>query len=213
MQVIKSFSIKFVVFCSILCFFNLCHAGWLPVFQSTAFDLKSIHFPVDAQTGYAVGYGYNEAYVFKTTNGGWTWNPQTTGLSGGLKAVYFPMDTETGYAVGDHGLVIKTTNGGGDWAAQYSGVTSTLCAVQFPLDCDTGFAAGYDGVIIKTIDGGGSFVAEQAGKKFIGTQFCIQPNPFISTARVPGYENRLFNIYDVAGSLVATCRGMALGKI
>ena len=84
--------------------------------------LYSVHFP-DVNTGYAVG---NIGTIVKTTDGGTTWNSQSSGTSYFLYSVYFP-DTNIGYAVGgdplgNFGNILKTTNGGTTWTGQLIGV-------------------------------------------------------------------------------------------
>lgn len=40
----------------------------------------------------------------------------------------------------------------------------------------------------------------------------ISPNPFVSFARIPGYEGECFAVYDVSGRLLRTCLGAQVGK-
>lgn len=74
----------------------------------------SVHFPLDDQTGYAVG---EDGTILKTTNGGTNWSGQSSATSNILRSVYFPGNTLTGYAVGDGGNILKTTYGG-NWVEQ-----------------------------------------------------------------------------------------------
>jgi photosystem II stability/assembly factor-like uncharacterized protein len=69
--------------------------------------------------------GYNGS-IFRSTNGGQSWEKQRNGNSLANKKyhlldIYF-KDSNNGWAVGEDGLVIRTTNGGADWEA-YEKVT------------------------------------------------------------------------------------------
>jgi photosystem II stability/assembly factor-like uncharacterized protein len=50
--------------------------------------------------------------MFGTTDGGETWEPQTTGGMYGLQAADF-VDASHGWTVGSSGIVLGTTDGGG----------------------------------------------------------------------------------------------------
>jgi hypothetical protein len=78
-------------------------------------DLSALCFPVDANTGYAVGgYGPSSArvHIIKSTDGGASWPRQPPGTSVYLAGVNFPLDARTGWVVGDSGTILKTTDGG-----------------------------------------------------------------------------------------------------
>ena len=82
----------------------------LPIPQYT---LTSVFF-TDSNTGYIAG---NEA-IFKTIDGGETWNES---FDGGFNSIFF-ADSITGYAV-KAGTIIKTIDGGASWETLYSGKT------------------------------------------------------------------------------------------
>lgn len=67
--------------------------------------LCSVYF-TDENTGYVVG-----GTIFKTSDGGITWENQTSGNSINLTSVFF-TNADTGYVVGGGGTILKTTNGG-----------------------------------------------------------------------------------------------------
>jgi hypothetical protein len=50
--------------------------------------------------------------IFKTTDGGATWDTLISGTTHGLLSVHFPVNALTGYAVGRGGTILKTTDGG-----------------------------------------------------------------------------------------------------
>lgn len=59
--------------------------------------------------GWAVGVA---GTIIKTTDGGTSWNEQTSGTTVFLESVYF-VDIQTGWVVGSNGTILKTTTGGG----------------------------------------------------------------------------------------------------
>jgi len=133
-------------------------AGWVPQTSGTPYALYSVRFPIDAQTGYAVGA---QGTIIKTTNGGVLWVSQNSGTTRDLFSVNFPIDAQTGYAVGGvYGgtsrIILKTTNGGASWDTLHPDTVGCLLGVHFPSGPDTGFVVGsYAGnaLILKTIKG------------------------------------------------------------
>jgi photosystem II stability/assembly factor-like uncharacterized protein len=77
-----------------------------------------------------VGYFVTENYcasgcpvglIYKTTNGGCTWNPvnrPALPANEGITSISF-ADAATGWAVTDKGNVYKTTNGSNTWSCQF----------------------------------------------------------------------------------------------
>jgi len=94
----------------------------------------------------------NDVGVVRSTDGGDTWIPQSSGTSYDLFGVHF-ADAERGTAVGAVGTVLHTTDGGETWEPQESGTTHTLHAVHF-IDAVTGWIAGWGGIVLKTESGG-----------------------------------------------------------
>lgn len=125
-------------------------------------------FFLNADTGISVGgwcanCGGNPnkqcSFIFRTTNGGDTWNLQENDTTiSGYNAVFFANDT-LGYVVGTGGTIKRTIDGGQTWTKQASGTTTDLWDIRF-VNADTGFVAGgnvismYDGIILHTTDGG-----------------------------------------------------------
>ena len=72
--------------------------------------LWSIDFPISdaSQIGYSVG---DQGTIFKTSDGGSTWQSQQSGTSKRLNKIYF-IDLDFGFAVGENGLILRTTSGG-----------------------------------------------------------------------------------------------------
>ena len=88
-----------------------------PEFPISQYTLTSVFF-TDANTGYIAG---NEA-IFKTIDGGETWNES---FEGGFNSICF-TDTNIGFAVGGNGKIIKTIDGGELWIELSSGTTGEL---------------------------------------------------------------------------------------
>ena len=86
------------------------------IVTSTA-DLSGVAFS-DANHGWAVGAG---GTIIATTDGGATWNPQTSNVTADLSGVAF-SDADHGWAVGAGGTIIATSDGGATWNPQTSNV-------------------------------------------------------------------------------------------
>jgi photosystem II stability/assembly factor-like uncharacterized protein len=130
--------------------------------------LRSVHFPVNAQTGYAAG---QFRAVVKTTNGGSTWTiQQFPPGSDNLWSIYFPTDADTGYIAGDPGIY-KTTDGGTNWVRQDLTLTN-LRSVHFPANAQTGYAAGIN-LIVKTTNGGVSWVKQDSTHSLSSVHFPV----------------------------------------
>jgi photosystem II stability/assembly factor-like uncharacterized protein len=138
-------------------------------------ELKGVSFP-DADDGWVVGATQPLAQVgviLHTSDGGATWAPQASTLSGELSGVDFVDDTH-GWAITDEpsdfesgagASLERTSDAGQTWIAQFLRDTPVLTAVSFVND-DTGWVAGEDdstgggAVIFKTIDGGQTWTRE-----------------------------------------------------
>jgi photosystem II stability/assembly factor-like uncharacterized protein len=127
--------------------------------------LSSISFS-DANTGYAVGftrityvfgYKYPCARIYKTSDGGRTWNLQYDGsYDTYLISVYFP-EANTGYAVGS--TFLKTIDGGTTW----TDLSNTGGKSVYFNSADTGYVTGNVGNIIKTYDAGTTWTTQPSG--------------------------------------------------
>ncbi|NNJ48335.1 MAG: hypothetical protein HKP18_10940, partial [Acidimicrobiia bacterium] len=131
-------------------------ATWATQSTPTTEHLEDVDFPVNDQTGWAVG---TNATVLHTSDGGTVWSAQSVPTAQDLFGVDF-VDNLTGWAVGSNGTVLKSTDGGGSWVAQTSPLSVLLNSVHFPADASTGYAVGGNGTILKTTDGGTNWVAQ-----------------------------------------------------
>jgi photosystem II stability/assembly factor-like uncharacterized protein len=110
-------------------------------------NLYGVKF-VDADHGWVVGaFGA----VFRTVDGGKSWQPQVSHTTEMLFDVDF-ADAKNGWIVGRSGTILHTTDGGENWTKQ-SGTDKHLFAVDF-VDGQYGVTVGDWGVILSTSDGG-----------------------------------------------------------
>ena len=113
--------------------------------------LNSVSF-VDADHGWAVGSGSSmggSSTILATSDGGVTWQAQTSGTTDDLFSVVF-VDATHGW-LSSGGITLVTNDGGADWAPQ--GVGIPVNALSF-VDSLHGCAVGSDGGIATTTDGG-----------------------------------------------------------
>ncbi|MDP4116709.1 MAG: YCF48-related protein [Bacteroidota bacterium] len=142
--------------------------------------LNSVYF-VDANTGWAAG---NSGTIIRTTNGGNTWELQSSGVKHNLNSVYF-INGNTGWIAGDTNIILKTNNGGVTWFKQLD--TTLLChinSLSIP-DGNNGWAVGrtiyYNiGAIFHTRNGGAVWKLENLMNE---------------------YETPLFGTYFLSGSI------------
>ncbi|MEI6449710.1 MAG: S8 family serine peptidase [Actinomycetes bacterium] len=113
---------------------------------------------VDATQGWAVGEG---GLILATSDGGATWNAQSSGTLATLWGVDF-SDATHGWAVGDGGLILATSDGGDTWSAQSSGTFELLYDVAFS-DATHGWAVGEADTILATSDGGDTWNEQRSG--------------------------------------------------
>ncbi|MBN2057587.1 MAG: hypothetical protein JW782_02170 [Candidatus Saganbacteria bacterium] len=102
--------------------------------------------------------------VYKTTDGGSTWNSCVVGLdtTADFKSVQF-ISADTGWVAGENGLIYRTTNGGTNWSQQAAGLTgSTLNDLNF-IDQNNGWAVGAGGVIMATTNSGTNWTLQTSG--------------------------------------------------
>ena len=150
-------------------------------------SLKGIFF-VDENYGWIITYnapnGKNAGYIYRTTDGGNTWEEQFT-TEAALFNLYF-IDEQTGWVVGDRRSVYATTDGGQTWQfitdgsnqrhktsygqPEYLGKeplhTFTLYDIDF-TDTQNGWIVGDLGVILHTASGGkGKWKHQRGGPRF-----------------------------------------------
>lgn len=136
--------------------------------SSITTDLNSVHFPVK-DTGYATGLGK----IYKTTDGGGTWNLLYNTVSYNFSSVNF-LNSKYGFVVGHGGIILKTTDGGINWVQSVSNTTLSLSAVQI-IDQNTSFIVGGlnafsmpdSCLILKTVNAGGNWQIQKKNNQGI----------------------------------------------
>jgi photosystem II stability/assembly factor-like uncharacterized protein len=115
----------------------------------TVASLGQIQF-LNAQVGYARNIGNYYNRIYKTVNGGETWNIVFE-IDDDIKAFHF-VSASTGYFVGDSGMMYKTTNGGTTWQ-KLTIPYEYYVNVRFFSE-RLGYIVGEEGQLLKTTDGG-----------------------------------------------------------
>jgi photosystem II stability/assembly factor-like uncharacterized protein len=139
--------------------------------------LNAVSFP-SATTGYIVG---NNGVAFKTTNGGTSYTPITTGITNKHQEVFFVTD-QLGFVVGEFGDIRKTINSGATWTQLNISGMGTTKQIYF-TDILNGYTVNENVAVFGTTDGGITFT--NIGQTCLQTPLDIQ---FIndSTAFVVG---------------------------
>lgn len=124
-------------------------------------DVYEFGFADDDLTGWAC---QNHGDLDKTTDGGATWTPQTTGVGDKALEGIWVDDDQTAVIVGKDGTIIRTSDGGATWtpATTVPNTTDDLKAVTF-TDSNKGYAVGSAGAIWRTEDGGDTWTAQTSG--------------------------------------------------
>lgn len=118
------------------------------------------------------GYVTSDSTVYKTVDGGNTWNEIFIAPGSFLTNITF-VDKDMGFVTGDwDGSIYKTTDAGASWNVIYQAFN--VRNIQF-LDRDTGFIATSNSVI-KTVDGGITWT-----EYIIDDQFLISDLYFINS--------------------------------
>ncbi len=117
------------------------------------FSIMDIEF-VSSNTGFVLGFFQLESKIWKTTDGGFTWNTQTTAGANYLNTLHF-LDENNGYAAGGSlgSEIIKTTDGGSVWELVQFYDYPALSDIYF-INQTTGIAAGENGCIIMSTNSG-----------------------------------------------------------
>jgi photosystem II stability/assembly factor-like uncharacterized protein len=133
--------------------------------DSTAYEALDF---IDAMTGWVVGDG---GMIAKTTDGGVTWTPQSSGVDVRLHGVCF-VDANLGWAAGEYGTIVTTQDGGATWTPQVSGWipdpaveddnmvlndVDFVSATEGWIVQDIGWTPGQEGTVLHTVDGGATW--------------------------------------------------------
>jgi photosystem II stability/assembly factor-like uncharacterized protein len=117
--------------------------NWVSVFSDLG--LNNIFFP-SPSIGYLVSY----SDIYKSIDGGDTWNVQVNPNPSAFYSIYF-TDNNNGYAAGGDGfstgVIVKTTDGGINWTLSLTN-SYTYRTLHFPSS-STGYACGSGGAIFR----------------------------------------------------------------
>lgn len=160
-------------------------AGALFIFESewqkqasfpTGQTLNDVHM-ISATEGWAVG-GYG--VIIHTTDGGITWERQTSGTYETLNAVYF-ADALNGWAHGN--IALYTTDGGRTWRQSHNTLPGVGTVYQLTFASQQrGFATGNaTRSIMRTADGGRTWVKQDLPIRAGLVKFFDQLNGIISS--------------------------------
>ena len=134
--------------------------------------LWSLAMSSDGNTGWAAG---QRGAIFKTTDGGMTWNPRESGTQAWLRSITFPVDDDTGWVVGDDGTILKTENGGETWTPIRSSAQRDLSSVAFSANGMRGWIVEDNDTILTTVNAGVDWSAREAGTSTWLTSIIFSP--------------------------------------
>jgi photosystem II stability/assembly factor-like uncharacterized protein len=108
---------------------------------SGSFTYGPIYF-VNAMTGWTTDYSGGNSNIYKTTNGGSSWNSQYTATDFRvIYSIYF-LNENTGWVSGYREFIAKTTNGGINWTEQnFTAEGAGIYSIAF-VNQNTGWGAG-----------------------------------------------------------------------
>ena len=117
-------------------------------YQKISRNFYDFHFQ-NATDGWVCG---KSGILFKTEDGGMTWEEKTSGSDSTIFGIHF-MNANRGVYIGESGLVMATADGGKTWQKRKTPTDKHLLTLDF-YDANHGMAAGDWGKIIATRDGG-----------------------------------------------------------
>ncbi|HKB15021.1 MAG TPA: YCF48-related protein, partial [Planctomycetota bacterium] len=129
--------------------------SWQNLAGPTTFRLADGHF-LDGTTGWIAGQGYG---IAKTTDGGTTFQMQSSQATGSFALGISFGDAQHGCSVGQAGFVRYTTDGGQSWPAPASVPTAVDLADVTFVTATTVVAVGADGTVLRSLNGGANWTA------------------------------------------------------
>ena len=139
------------------------------------FSLENYVFFTSLNTGYISSGGF----VFKTLDGGMSWQNVYTDISAFFMSNYFLTDS-IGFLLAVSGEILKTTDGGFVWLPQNTnGNNDAKRSMQF-VNSNIGYAVGGNGLspgfVLKTIDGGSNWTLDYASSETLIDVYLPSPN-------------------------------------
>jgi photosystem II stability/assembly factor-like uncharacterized protein len=180
------------------------------------YDLNAVHL-VDSEVGFAVG---NRGIIFRTTNGGTSWDLLPGRTTRHLYGVHF-SDKNVGIAVGSHGTIIRTTDGGENWTRvvpyQYTVdplalrgvflISSQIAVVVGGVQIGENGLYGEQGLILLTNDGGATWEACPRSKEIEGLNAVHFVNGLGIAVGGLSYYNLYDGVYVMSSIIVRTDNG------
>ncbi len=139
-------------------------------------DLLSVTFPTETD-GWACGrYGT----ILRTSDGGTTWSPQSSGTTFTLSGISF-TDTKNGWAAGNEGTILHTSDGGETWEKQDSPIDYFHMDVV-ALNPEKCFIASERTNILATEDGGKTWEVRFEDEDYIlkSISFCDDQHGWVA---------------------------------
>lgn len=182
---------------------------WFNQFNTLRRDLFYSVYPADEQTVFVTSI---RGEIYKTSNGGDTWEPTLSGVSAPLYGVNFP-DIVTGYTCGGNNIIMKTTTSGSAWNFQLLPPEvkpgTAFYSVSF-RSANLGWAVGDNGTIIKTSNGGEPIGINPIANIVPDNYELYQnyPNPFNPVTTIefdimkPSFAR--LTVYDITGEEITT---------
>ncbi|HEV2666216.1 MAG TPA: YCF48-related protein, partial [Blastocatellia bacterium] len=134
-------------------------------------NLRAVYF-LDSTTGWAAG---DAGAVYRTTDGGRDWKPQSPGSDADINFIYF-IDLNHGWALGKSGAKTSDANGGENVLFITSDGGRTWTSKPLPnvtglhfINAKTGWAVGRNFTLLKTTDGGLEWSKVGGVEKLVGS--------------------------------------------
>ncbi|MBI4535042.1 MAG: T9SS type A sorting domain-containing protein [Ignavibacteriae bacterium] len=181
-------------------------ASWQHIFHDTPLSYKSSITFVNPSHGWIAGSG---GLVMHTTDGGVSWQQQTSGTNEQLQCIRF-ADLQRGWAVG-LGIMIRTTNGGQMWLRDTVETYPYMFDLSLLAHGNTlhAWAVGFSGSVFKHESPLTGVKEEAISSAPLGfALYQNYPNPFNPKTsfrfKVSGSKLVTLKVYDVLGREVAT---------
>lgn len=162
---------------------------------------RSIFF-LDENTGWVTGDGV----LFKTTNGGASW--QEKEINNSMHICIFFINQTTGWICCSNGEILKSIDGGESWVQQDSGHANQLFEISFFND-SLGCAVGYNNSFLKTTDGGLHWNTVNTGGSYHFNSICFVSRDTI----LAGHSGGLLLSTDCGSTFSSTQTGKMFTNI
>jgi photosystem II stability/assembly factor-like uncharacterized protein len=201
------------VFC--FCWTTPTHAGWTNIGPYVVSSISSLAInPSNPQIIYA---GASGGGVFKSTNGGASWNPINSGLPADLANTTIsciainPSNPQIIYAGTDGNGIFKSTNGGASWKNVFSpGAEFSINFLTIaPKAPQTIYAGTYAGGLYKSTNGGANWKAVSSGLPSSPTVWSLAIDPKTPTTLYAGAATAIVDTDGTPGGVYKSTNGGA----